>query len=58
MIAKPLPGTGVRVFQRMDALIAEREDRLVLVQQISGIWIAWQVFGVHYEAAQRCVRPA
>jgi hypothetical protein len=31
MIAKPLPGAGVRVFQRMDALIAERDGRLVLV---------------------------
>jgi hypothetical protein len=41
MIAKPLPDTGIRVFQRMEALIAERDGRLVLVVLKKLVWLAW-----------------
>lgn len=41
IVAKPLPGLGVRVPERMDALIAEHDDRLVLVVLEKLVYLAW-----------------
>jgi hypothetical protein len=40
IVAKPLPGVGVRVFQRMETLVTERDDKLVPVELEKLVYLA------------------